>query len=525
MSGMFDTKTDKASRKLAVTQKEAKAKRKSRIISISVISVLIVFSAAAILINSGFIRRTVPVVTIDGVNFNAAEIEYYFNSEYMEYINMMSQFQGMGMSLPEAGRPLSGQIYNHETGETWADVILSSTLSRLVTMVNLYNAATASGFTLSDERLADIEAELSMVEMQAVFNDFPSTNSLLQQMYGSSMNVDVYRKIMNFTTVAWSYNEHVRESFTYSSTELDNFYLENKNDLDVFSFRMLFVAAAEHDYSDFDSDEAYEKATETAIAEAYERAENIILGGIDSAEAFIALAQVEAGFASEWVGAVQNIMGEELDENIAEWFLDETRRYGDIVQFNESTGSTIMYFVGRDNNNYHTVGMRQILMLRDDVNSEDFAEGIFDPGYIEAVEQAERDLHARAEQVNALFTATGETEDALIGLMSDHSDDTTPGGEYTNIAKHSYQSSHLSVMKVVPEIEDWLFAENRAVSDTELVYTEAYGYHLLYFTGFGELLFELMADDRMRTRDHSEWSQSLVPGVPVKRTAFILVHM
>jgi len=438
---------------------------------------------------------------------------------------MMSQFQGMGMSLPEAGRPLSGQIYNHETGETWADVILNSALSRLVSMVSLYNAAAASGYTLSDERLADIEAEIAMVEMQAVISDFPSTNSLLQQMYGSSMNVDTYRKIMNFTSTAWSYNEHVRESFTYSSTELDNFYSENRNDLDVFSFRVLYVAAMEPDRENFDSDEAYEEAREAATAEAYARAENIIHSGIDSEEAFISAAQMEAGFVSEWVGAVQYIMGEELDEYIAEWFVDETRSYGDIVQFNESTGSTIMYYIGRDNNNYHTAGMRQILMLRDDVNPEDFTDGVSDPGYISAVEQAERDLQARAEQVNALFTATGETEDALIGLMSDHSDDTTPGGEYDNIAKYSYQSSHLSVMKVVPEIEDWLFTEGRAVSDTGLVYTEAYGYHLLYFTGFGELFFELMADDRMRTRDHSEWSQSLVPGEPVKRAAFILVHM
>jgi len=164
-------------------------------------------------------------------------------------------------------------------------------------------------------------------------------------------------------------------------------------------------------------------------------------------------------------------------------------------------------------------------MSRDYIDPEEFLLGEDDPDYLSALQQAENELSVRAQSVYSLFTAAGGTEAALIDLMEEYSDDTTEGGYYTNITKYQYWSQYFNTMKVVPEIEEWLFDESRTVGDSQLVYTSAYGYHLLYFTGFGEPFFKLMADDRMRTRDHNEWLESLTVGVPVKHAAFILVQI
>jgi len=168
--------------------------------------------------------------------------------------------------------------------------------------------------------------------------------------------------------------------------------------------------------------------------------------------------------------------------------------------------------------------MRQILISREQIDPAEFPEGEEDPGYIEVLEKAEAEARERAELVNSLFIAAGETENALLDLMEEHSDDTTTGGEYLNISKYSYQSTHFNSMKVVPEIEEWLFDESRVIGDSELIHTADFGYHLIYFLGSGESFFELIADDRMRTRDHNEWLDGLTPGVPVRHTAFILVQ-
>ena len=508
MSGMFESKSDKASRKLERTQKEEKARKKSRMITASVIIVFLLLTSVAIIINSGFIRRTLPVLTIDGVSFTTAEFEYFFNTEYMEYANFMYQFQGMGDSMPDANRPLSGQIYNPETGETWADMILNSTLERMINYTTLNNAAKAAGFVLQEERIEALEDDIAMLDMQAKMGGFPSTDSLLQQMFGSGMNEKIYRNMLEFISVAGSYNEYVRESFVYSAENLTGYYNENKDDLDVFNYRQFAVMF----------DELYPSDTHSiamAIAE-----------GISNEYDFITAAmEYNDVFYPEPGSTLRAVQGERLDADTAAWLIDENRDYGDVTVIETEQGSIVTFFVSRDNNDYHTLGMRQILITRAQINPEEYLYGEDDLEFNAALEQAEREVRERAELVNSLFIAAGETEDALIDLMADYSDDTTEGGLYMNITKYPYQSANLSTMKVVPEIEDWLFDENRAVGDSELVFTSAYGYHLLYFTGLGEPFFELIADDRMRTRDHDEWLVGLTRGVPEKLPGFLLVQM
>jgi len=525
MNEMFETKTDKVKRKLERTEKENKEKQKSRIRIIIIVSALVLISVAAILVNSNFVRRTLPVYTISGVNFSTTEFEFFYYSELMEYNQMMSQFQGLGLDMPDPGRLLSRQIRDEETGETWADYITQMALARMTGFTGLYNAAAAAGFILSDEKLAEIDEEISMVALQAMMSGFPTADSWLQQMFGNSMNESTFRSLLEFTEIAGSYSEYVRNSFSYTTEELAGYYNENRNDLDVFAYRVLNVNPEELNYDDFESDDAYEEALETAAADAHERAANIITGGIGSQEDFIAAAQEEYGSEMDWIAEVQYRMGENLDPIFKDWLIDESRNTGDITAFDNDTGSTILYFVSRDDNSYRTTGMKQILISREAVNPEEFPLGELDPEYVEALNHAEAEARERAEDVYALFNAAGRTEEALIDLMAEHSDDPTVGGEYTDISRFSYQSAHFRAMKVVPEIEEWLFDESRVVGDSELIYTSDFGYHLIYFTGLGTPFFELISDDRMRTRDHNEWLDRIPAGEPVRHAAFIFVHI
>jgi len=523
MSGMFETKSDKASRKLERTKQEEKKKRKSRIIATIIITTLALVSALAIIINSNFIRRTLPVYTIDGVNFTTTEFEYFFNSEVTEYNNMMQQFQGIGISMPNPDRPLSRQIRDEETGETWADFITQMTLSRMTSIVSLYNAAIAAGFELSAEHIAEIDEEMAMVSMQAMFSGLPTSDMLLQYMFGGSMNESTYRSILEFTSTAAQYSEFVRESFNYSAEDIAGYYAENKDDLDVFAYRVLHINPEELIYEDFETDEAYEQAMSIAVTDAHERAANIVASGISSEEDFVAAAREEYGMDMEWIAEVQYRMGENLDAGFRDWLIDESRANGDIEAFDNDNGSSVVYFVSRDDNSYQTAGMRQILITRESINPEEYTWGEEDADYIEALERAEVEAKERAETAYRLFVDAGRTEAALIELMAEHSDDTTPGGEYTDISKFSYHSSHFRAMKVVPEIEEWLFDESRVVGDSELIYTSDFGYHLIYFTGLGTPFYELIADDRMRTRDHNQWLDGLSVGTPVRHAAYLLV--
>jgi len=523
MSGMFDQKQDKAKRKLVRTKQEEKANKKTRKTAIIVITVMLVLSISAMLLNSGFLRRIVPVVTIDGVSFSVAEFEYFFNSEYMDYINFLQQFQGMMGPGPDSGRPLSAQIHDPETGQTWADFVTQMTLERMTNLVSLYNAAIDAGFELSEEQLAEIEADIDMLEVQAMINQFPTTLSFLQQVFGTGMNERVFRDIQKFIALASLHSEHVRESFEFSPEELASYYDENRDELDVFNYRQFTVNMEYIDEEEFIDSDEYEAAREVAATDARFLAASIA-ERINSEDSFNAEAMGYSVDYMDVASTLRTVQGSRLDADAIDWFVDDSRTYGDVTIVDSENGSNIILFISRDDNNYRTAGMRQILISSAFVDPEEFELGEDDPEYMLAVEHAENEAHERAELVRSLFIAEGEDEAALTSLLEEHSDDRTEGGYYPYIAKFSYRSSYINVVKLVPEIEQWLFDENRVTGDWELIFTEAFGYHLVYFTGFGELFFELMVDDILRTESHTEWVESLPLGEPVRYFSFILVH-
>jgi hypothetical protein len=358
--------------------------------------------------------------------------------------------------------------------------------------------------------MARVDEEMAMARMQAEMNGFPSTDSLLQQMFGSSMNESSYRSLLEFITTADSFSEHVRESFAYNPEALEAFYAESRDSLDVFHFRTFMVFAEDVEPDDFQSTEEYLAAVEDSLSEANAIARGII-AGITSDDDFIAAAmEYDEEFYAEPDSTLRMLQGDRLNAELEPWLLDESREHGDIEVIDSDRGSHIVFFVLRDDNSYNVTGMRQILILRDNVDPEDFIHGEDDLEYIAALAQAEENNRERAEAVFALFTAVGETEEALLGLMEEHSDDTTEGGYYTNISRHPYQSAHVSAMKV---------------GDTELVRTEAFGYHLLYFTGYGERFLDIIADDMKRTSDHNLWRDGLPDVLPVRHRAFVLVQV
>jgi hypothetical protein len=482
----------------------------------------VLISAVAITINSSFIRRTVPVVTIDGVGFSAAEFEFFFNTELTEYMSFLSQFQGMGLPEPDPGRPLTDQI-NPNTGESWAAFFTDSALLSMTEITTLYNLARKDGFTLSQEQFAEIDEDMAMIEMQAMFNQFPSADSLLQRMFGSAINERVYRSLMEMTLTARYYSESIRNSFEFSADEVAAYYNEHRDELDAINYREFLVYAEfTADYMTDDEDEI-ENAMIQAVLEANQRA-NDFADEIHNEEDFIEVAGNYNDLLSSPEATLRRFQGARLDASMREWLLDDLRTHGDKTVIDTDQGSHVIFFVSRDDNNYRTVAMRQLLLLRQTIDPDEFWEGIDDPEYITALENAESELHDLAQEVYALFNSSGRTEQALLDLLDEYSDDFTEGGYYSDIAKLSYQGVDFQAMRVVPELEAWLFDASRIVGDSELIYTADFGYHLTYFMGEGDVFFEMIARDRLRSDRHSEWSDGLDRATPVRHAAFILVH-
>lgn len=413
MSDMFEKKSSGAARREKRTLEQEKATKKSRRKVIIIVSVFLLLFVLALLINSNFIRRTLPVVTIGDISFSAAEFEYFYVSEYEDYMNFMSQLLGMGITvnIPDPNIPLTAQVHDIESGETWADFFVNAAINRLSAMVSLYKAAQEAGFELSEEEIADIDDEIAFLGFQAQFGGFPSLDRLLAQMFGAGMNQQVFHDIQVFIRTANSYSEYMLDSFSYSAQELREYFDANK---------------------------------------------------------------FELGFEND----------------------------GD----------------------YYVTSMRQILLLRDHTDQFAFPLGEDDPEYLAEKEAAIEALQLRAQYVYDLFVESGATEQVLLDMLHEHSDEATEGGFYDNIGLELYRGSTITIIQVVPEIEEWLFYEGREVGDFSLIYTE-FGYHLVFFTGYGEKFYALVADDSMRVADHESWLLSLTAYEADTHFGFFLVNL
>jgi len=536
MSDLFDKRSEGASRRDERSMREHNAKKKTKTITIAVVSVVLVAFIAALIINSTFIRRSVTAITIGGRGFTAAEFDYFYNTsihEYTEYIN--ANMAGFASALlPARDRPLASQFQDSETGTTWADFFVEQAIERVSAIMRIYNAAIASGFEMGEADIAELEEELGFFmtqgEMAVAMSPamYPTPMSYLQQLFGSSLDENTLRSVLNLEFTARAYNRHVFESVVHSEAELEAYYQENRDELDVFVYRELLIRPADTnpdaDPDRFQTGDELADANERANEEAAEIVAHITQN-VATEEDFIAAAR-DYDFLRffEQDSTLRELQGQLLDERVSPWLIDDERAHGDIETFEADYGTYILFFVERDDNNYQMASMRQILILREAPSLDNFPElGEFDPEYQDAIEGAEAFARARAEMALEAFIAGGATEQALIDLMPDFSDDNTDGF-YENISRFPYQSESARTMRVVHELENWLFDSARQVGDYQLIRTEAFGFHLMYFTGFGELFSNFMASDRMRVEHHQSWREGL-PEVEASRSwAFFLTH-
>jgi len=522
MSVSFEKRPDGTNRRQTRAQKEQQEKKKFRTMTITVIAVLAVLFIAALFINSKFMRRTATAMTIGGVNFTAVDFDYFFNNAHSEYQNYVTQQMGdyASQMLPTNDKPLSSQIYDQSTGETWAEFFTEYSTQQMAQLVQYYNAAKAAGYTLPDDDRNAMENVISSMQQAAAANksQYPTFDSFLQNIYGSNINEKSLRKIMEFIYTANSYSTHVQDSFTYSEDDLVNYYADNKDTLDIYTYRYFLVNAATVQQSDYPNDDDYQAAKDAALADASAQAAQIT-SGIKSEDDFIAAALAyDSSSYQAPDSTLKEYPGSYLGNTYGPWMQDSSRKYGDVTTADMTNGTYVVFYISRDSNQYNLAKIRKLQIKPDAVSADSYTDGENDPAYADAVAAADAAAKDKADNVYQQFIDNGATEDALAALMADNSDDTTAGGLYDNISKNASQN------KTDQEIEDWIYADGRQPGDYSLIKTETDGYNIVYFVGFGEKFCDFLADNAMRNRDYTAWKAGLATADSVKRWGFVLTQ-
>ena len=476
---------EQGTEKHLVAQQEAEKKaKKTKHITVAVCAALVVILIAVVLFNSTLFYHAFPAVEIGDTTYNASELSYFYKSAYNNYVTQYSSYlQYMNLDTTKS---LDSQDYD-ENGKTWADFFRETAIDNMTQITAIYNAAVADGYELTEEEKASIDKDFETLAETAKSANL-SVNAYLSQVYGKGCNEKLVRKMVEKQMLASSYAQKTNNSFTYSDSELDAYYEENKNSFDNFTYISYFASGAEDTENGIDA--------ETAMANAKELANSVVEGVVtesDFTKSVLAKTETEA--------SPSTTQGSSLSTDYAEWLQDASRKAGDKTVIESSNGYYAVYFISREKNDAKTVSARHILtyVLPNEAG--------------EYTDDAKAEAKAKAEALLTQYEAGDKTEESFAALANENSDDTgsnTNGGLYENFKEG----------QMVQSFNDWCFDPARKSGDTGIVFNEGSycGYHVIYFVGQGETYDKVLADQAMRNADYTKWQTSLTDGIAATTT-------
>ena len=126
-------------------------------------------------------KKTVALRTGDH-ELSAVEFSHYYydaiNSFYQNYGSYLSYF------MSDPSQPIDQQVYDQETGETWAEYFKKSAADTAKFDYAVYDEAKAAGYTLSAESEQAIQDSIKTLETQVKENGFKSIDQYFDQVYG-----------------------------------------------------------------------------------------------------------------------------------------------------------------------------------------------------------------------------------------------------------------------------------------------------------------------------------------------------
>lgn len=405
---------------------------------------------------------TSAVMTVGGTEISAQEFNYNYYAQIQDFYAAYSGYLSYFGLDPET--PLREQSCSiSETEQTWADFFMDRTEELLTQVFSFYNAALEQGMELGEESLLQLDAFILSATESAAKKE-QSLDEYLSDNYGEGLNEELYREFLSHRLLATQYRDEVLGRQIYTDEQYEAYYQENRETIDRLTFRVYTLT---EDCLPADSS----AVTEEEVSQAVKALAESFANGLTTQDQFMerAIAYAPEGerenYQSPSSTLAKNVKSTDLsDTSMKEWLFDAARVSGEVsVHQTAATSYTVCMYLSRGRDEENLASMRHILLSI--TKSE---EGSNEAEVFESI----KDIYSQWER-------EAFSEESFIALVEEHSEDpgsTETGGLYENFPK-GY---------MVSEIDDWLYAPGRKKGDSDILKT-SYGYHLVWFTGYGEV--------------------------------------
>lgn len=525
MSSSSKKKLRKEQDAAKLTEKQLNAQKEARKVNLYTIAftvvmalvlvVAIVVGVNQILTSSGIREKKTVAMTVNDHDLSNAELNYF----YIDAVNNFYSSYGSYASLMglDPTVPLDQQVYDEESGTTWADNFLMSAKDNAKSVYALADAAQAAGYALTEEEEATLDNNIATVDLYGQIYGYADGDAYLKALYGNGASKESYRAYTSLCTLASSYQTHYSESLTYSDADLRAAEADNFDAYSSYTYNTYYLAVSrflEGGTTAEDGTTTYSDEERAAALKAAEDAAKALTGEevatLEDLDAAIAALSINADTtASSSTHADTRYTA--VSSTYADWVTDSSRKEGDMTYVpststsadedgNETTstdGFYVVYYIGSTDNTFPLKNVRHILVSFEG-GTTDSATGT--TTYSDEEKAAAKE---KAEELLKQWKEGEATEDSFAALAHDNSTDTGSvenGGLYENIFPG----------QMVTAFNDWCFDESRKTGDTGIVETN-YGYHVMYFVGDASLNYrDYLITNDLRTADMDEWYTALM---------------
>ncbi len=349
-------------------KKEADKQKKQKIRWIIVGVALVVFFGFAIYLNSGALYRSLDgltvkntEVTVDDMtipagerSFSVAECNYVYHMQYISLVNTYGDYLsllGLDTSTPLDEQECTmnpNEDADEDESYTWDDYFRDATESQLTQLAAYEAYAEQHDIKIDDDDLKEIDDTIDSIAETAKENNYGSVSKFLAANYGRGCNESVARDIMKLQSLATKVQTGITDAESYTAEELAAEYDTVKDSYDKFTYSYYLVEAEipEHEHSD-DEDEDAHTPTDEALAAAKATAESIL----ESVNDGTALADAVSAAVTDAEATEQtDLAGSSVESDLSEWLKSADRKAGDTTVIDGSTGSYVVVFTKRDNN-------------------------------------------------------------------------------------------------------------------------------------------------------------------------------
>ena len=493
-----------------LAQNKEDKKTKAYTIAFGVVLALLVVVAAAVginrsIANSGTREKNTVALTLGDTTMSNAELSYYF----IDTVNSFYSQNGSYLSLfgLDTGKALDQQVYNEETGETWADYFLSSAEESAKSVYAVCQEAEKNGYELDQDSQDQIDSITSNLSLYASVYGYSKPVDYLKAMYGKGATLEGYQDYLRANLTASGYQDSYKDSLSFSADEVSAKDSEDSKVYNSYSYNQYYLSSSR--YLDDEATNEEKAAAAEADAKTITGADIQSVADFDAA---IAKLEVNADSSAASTAMTDNRYTS-VSSVIADWISDSSRKEGDKTYIASTSTSTdedgnevttisgyyAVYYIGSTDNQFPLVNVRHILAGFEGGTTDDSGNTTYSDEEKAAAKQTAEDLLNEWKQGEA-------TEDSFAALATEKTTDTGSkdnGGLYENV----YPG------QMVSAFNNWCFDSSRKPGDTGIVETN-YGYHVMYFVGQSEETYrEYLIKTDLETDAYNTWYNTLVESV------------